>query len=115
MTYLVLSSHKVMEYLQEVLEENIEDRVLLLQDLSSKTIDEIEQIRRETYSDYDELLEILKLATDENADNNVIDQILVDNSDQLKKIKFIMWSIPHPVDAQSELDYYVNGGGCCHQ
>jgi len=104
-----------MEYSQEVSEENIEDRVFLLQDLSSKTIDEIEQIRRETYLDYDELLEILKLVTDENVDNDVIDQILIDNKDELKKIKFIIWSIPNPIDAQSELDYYVNGGGCCHQ
>ena len=104
-----------MEYSQEVSEENIEDRVLLLQDLSGKTIDEIEKIRRETYSDYDELIEILKLVPDENIDNDVINQILESNSEELKKIKFIIWSIPDPVNAQSELDYYVNGGGCCHQ
>lgn len=103
-----------MKYSQEVTQENFEDRVLLLKDLSSKTRDEVEQIRRETYFNYDKLLEILKLVTEGNVGND-LDQILVDNSEALKRIKFILWSIPYPEDAQSELDYYLNGGGCCHQ
>ena len=104
-----------MNYSQEVTHENFEERLLLLQNLCEKTSDEIEQIRRETYSDYDELLEILISVTDHNIDQNTIGRIMDDNSEKLIKIKFIQWSIPYPEDAQSELNYYVNGGGCCNQ
>lgn len=102
-----------MEYSQEVTQENLEQRILILQNLSNKTIDEVEQIRRETYSDYDELIETLQLLNNPELDQNFRDRFLIENKEALTKGKFILWSIPDPQAAKSELDYYLNGGGCC--
>ena len=97
-----------MKYSQEV--QNIEDRINLLKSLSNKTLDQIEEIRKRIYPDYETVLEVLKRVEEMTGDES--EEYSIINKDSLDKIRAILWEIPDPGSAKSELDYYNGDCNC---